>query len=64
MKYGYPFLFQDVDDYIDPIVDNVLEKNIKGAILIHLTMHRSIRTYGTYFIFESYVRILAYTFRT
>ena len=33
MKYGYPFLFQDVDDYIDPIVDNVLEKNIKGAIL-------------------------------
>ncbi|XP_076363131.1 dynein heavy chain at 89D isoform X2 [Tachypleus tridentatus] len=29
IKYGFPVLFQDVDDYIDPVVDNVLEKNIK-----------------------------------
>lgn len=29
IKYGSPILFQDVDDYIDPVVDNVLEKNIK-----------------------------------
>ncbi|TKS80370.1 Dynein heavy chain 10, axonemal [Collichthys lucidus] len=31
IKYGYPFLFQDVDEYIDPVIDNVLEKNVKGA---------------------------------
>ncbi|OAF67720.1 1-alpha DHC [Intoshia linei] len=30
IKYGFPFLFQDVDEYIDPIIDNVLEKNVKG----------------------------------
>jgi dynein heavy chain len=30
IKYGFPILFQDVDDYIDPVIDNVLEKNIKG----------------------------------
>ncbi|KAI5945034.1 Dynein heavy chain 10, axonemal [Manis javanica] len=29
IKYGTPFLFQDVDEYIDPVIDNVLEKNIK-----------------------------------
>ncbi|XP_068162278.1 dynein axonemal heavy chain 10 [Antennarius striatus] len=29
--YGYPFLFQDVDEYIDPVIDNVLEKNVKGT---------------------------------
>ncbi|KAJ6635868.1 Dynein axonemal heavy chain 10 [Pseudolycoriella hygida] len=27
--YGLPVLFQDVDDYIDPSIDNVLEKNIQ-----------------------------------
>ena len=32
IKYGFPFLFQDVDEYIDPVVNNVLEKNIKGNI--------------------------------
>ena len=32
IKYGFPFLFQDVDEYIDPIIDNVLEKNIKGLL--------------------------------
>lgn len=31
IKYGSPFLFQDVDEYIDPVIDNVLEKNVKGA---------------------------------
>uniref|UniRef100_A0A3B4BIC6 Dynein heavy chain ATP-binding dynein motor region domain-containing protein n=1 Tax=Periophthalmus magnuspinnatus TaxID=409849 RepID=A0A3B4BIC6_9GOBI len=31
IKFGYPFLFQDVDHYIDPVIDNVLEKNVKGA---------------------------------
>ena len=31
IKYGYPMLFQDVDEYIDPVIDNVLEKNIKGT---------------------------------
>lgn len=30
IKYGFPVLFQDVDDYIDPLVDNILAKNIKG----------------------------------
>ncbi|PZC71734.1 hypothetical protein B5X24_HaOG212562 [Helicoverpa armigera] len=29
IKYGMPVLFQDVNEYIDPVVDNVLEKNIK-----------------------------------
>jgi len=36
MRYGYPVLFQDVDEYIDPIVDNVLEKNIKGSRFVFL----------------------------
>jgi dynein heavy chain len=31
IKYGFPFLFQGVDEYIDPVIDNVLEKNVKGA---------------------------------
>uniref|UniRef100_UPI00398F6830 dynein axonemal heavy chain 10 isoform X2 n=1 Tax=Pristiophorus japonicus TaxID=55135 RepID=UPI00398F6830 len=30
IKYGFPFLFQDVDEYIDPVIDNVLEKIIEG----------------------------------
>ncbi|XP_072908128.1 dynein axonemal heavy chain 10 [Hemitrygon akajei] len=30
IKYGFPFLFHDVDEYIDPVIDNVLEKNIEG----------------------------------
>ncbi|CAG9136920.1 unnamed protein product [Plutella xylostella] len=29
LKYGLPVLFQDVGEYIDPVIDNVLEKNIK-----------------------------------
>lgn len=31
IKYGFPFLFKDVDEYIDPVIDNVLEKNVKGG---------------------------------
>ncbi|CAH8518373.1 unnamed protein product [Schistosoma turkestanicum] len=30
IRYGIPFLFKDVDEYIDPVINNVLEKNIKG----------------------------------
>lgn len=29
VKYGSPVLFQDVDDYIDPVIGNLLEKNFK-----------------------------------
>lgn len=29
LKYGLPVLFQDVGEYIDPVIDNVLEKNVK-----------------------------------
>ena len=31
IKYGFPFLFRDVDEYIDPVIDNVLSKNIQGS---------------------------------
>ncbi|XP_021268215.1 dynein heavy chain 10, axonemal isoform X2 [Numida meleagris] len=31
IKYGSPFLLHSVDEYIDPVIDNVLEKNIKVA---------------------------------
>lgn len=30
IKCGFPVLFRDVEDYIDPFIDNVLEKNVKG----------------------------------
>lgn len=39
IKYGAPVLFQDVDDYIDPIAYNVIQKNIKtvsGRVFIVL----------------------------
>lgn len=29
IKYGSPILFQDIE-YVDPVIDNALEKNIKG----------------------------------
>jgi len=32
IKYGFPVLFKDVDEYIDPVIDNVLEKNIRGEV--------------------------------
>ncbi|XP_037820573.1 dynein heavy chain 10, axonemal isoform X1 [Lucilia sericata] len=31
IMYGIPVLFEDVDDYIDPVIDNVLQKNIQFA---------------------------------
>ncbi|KAJ1563186.1 Dynein heavy chain 10, axonemal [Cladochytrium tenue] len=30
VTYGFPFLFEDVDEYIDPVIDSLLEKNIKS----------------------------------
>ncbi|KAM7539583.1 hypothetical protein Aperf_G00000039574 [Anoplocephala perfoliata] len=30
IKFGTPFLFEDVYDYIDPIIQNILSKNILG----------------------------------
>ncbi|KAJ8973386.1 hypothetical protein NQ317_012102 [Molorchus minor] len=30
IKYGSPILFQDVDDYIDPVAENVIMKNVKS----------------------------------
>ncbi|XP_011184312.3 dynein axonemal heavy chain 10 [Zeugodacus cucurbitae] len=29
LMYGYPVLFEDVDDYIDPVIDNVLSKDVQ-----------------------------------
>ncbi|XP_056647538.1 dynein axonemal heavy chain 10 [Diorhabda sublineata] len=29
IKYGSPVLFQDVDDYVDPVAENVIMKNLK-----------------------------------
>lgn len=37
IKYGQPVLFQDVDDYIDPVIDNILEKDVKSKTL-HLLL--------------------------
>jgi dynein heavy chain len=31
ITYGFPFLFEDVDEYIDPVIDNLLEKNIRSV---------------------------------
>ena len=31
IKFGYPFMFKDVDEYIDPVIDPVLDKNTKGS---------------------------------
>uniref|UniRef100_A0A8C5JCI3 Dynein-1, subspecies f n=1 Tax=Junco hyemalis TaxID=40217 RepID=A0A8C5JCI3_JUNHY len=31
IKYGTPFLVHSIDEYIDPVIDNVLEKNVKVA---------------------------------
>uniref|UniRef100_T1JML4 Dynein-1, subspecies f n=1 Tax=Strigamia maritima TaxID=126957 RepID=T1JML4_STRMM len=31
IKFGTPVLFKDVDEYIDPVIDNVLEKNIQDS---------------------------------
>lgn len=29
IMYGWPVLFEDVDDYIDPVIDDVLQKNVR-----------------------------------
>ncbi len=29
ITYGIPFLFEDVDEFIDPVIDNVIEKRIQ-----------------------------------
>ncbi|KAJ8963302.1 hypothetical protein NQ318_018771 [Aromia moschata] len=39
IKYGSPILFQDVDDYIDPVAENVIMRNVKsigGRVFIML----------------------------
>lgn len=36
IKYGFPFLFKDVDEYIDPVIENVLEKNVQGNGLLYV----------------------------
>lgn len=38
-KFGTPVLFQDVDDYIDPVVGNLIEKNFRrqsGGLVVTL----------------------------
>jgi dynein heavy chain, axonemal len=32
VKFGTPVLFQDVDDYIDPVIENLLEKNFRTQL--------------------------------
>lgn len=27
IQYGLPFLFENLDEYLDPVIDNVLERN-------------------------------------
>ncbi|XP_078467787.1 dynein axonemal heavy chain 10-like [Lampetra planeri] len=29
LKYGFPCLFEDVDEFIDPVVDNVITRNVQ-----------------------------------
>ena len=36
IKYGFPFLFKDVDEYLDPVIDNVLEKMSKVVKVVSL----------------------------
>lgn len=28
---GLPILFEDVDDFIDPVIENALDRNTRGA---------------------------------
>ena len=32
IQYGFPFLFENMDEYIDPVIDSVLEKNFKPGL--------------------------------
>lgn len=41
--YGLAVLFQDVDDYIDPSIDNVLEKNIQSEFRQWVVTHSEIK---------------------
>uniref|UniRef100_A0A6S8LSH1 AAA+ ATPase domain-containing protein n=1 Tax=Dunaliella tertiolecta TaxID=3047 RepID=A0A6S8LSH1_DUNTE len=40
IQYGFPFLFENLDEYIDPVIDTVLEKNFlpspSGKLVIKL----------------------------
>lgn len=38
IKYGLPVLFQDVDE-IDPVLDNVLSKNIQSTFISYILFH-------------------------
>jgi len=40
IKYGSPVLIQDVDEYVDPVIDNVLEKNYKGNFSVVATRRK------------------------
>ena len=31
IQYGFPFMFENLDEYIDPVIDSVLEKNVQGT---------------------------------
>ena len=31
INYGFPFLFENLDEYIDPVINPVLEKNVQVA---------------------------------
>jgi dynein heavy chain len=35
INYGYPILFEDADDFIDPVIENVLDGDVKGEIFCH-----------------------------
>lgn len=30
INYGYPILFEDVDDFIDPVIENLFDRDVKG----------------------------------
>lgn len=48
IKLGQPVLFQDVDDYVDPVIENVLSRNYKSkchtlhAFLTKFNIHKEI----------------------
>jgi dynein heavy chain len=35
INYGYSILFEDVDDFIDPVIENVLDRDINGELFCH-----------------------------
>jgi hypothetical protein len=46
IKYGFPVLVQDCDEYIDPVIDNVLEKNIKGNMYYTFNRVQTVTKYA------------------